>query len=245
MERLTVEWLEQIADLAAEGLEPEDIKQELEVRLARFYPDSSPLTRGSLSKTVTILTKTWVRVPKSLEQLRDHGLGLLTTGSMETRKALHWGMLMAAYPFWGAVAGQAGRLLRLQSDLTTAQVQRRLREVYGERETVFRRVRYVIQAFVDWKVLSHGETKGTYKQGPQIAVDNVALVGWLCEALLRSREGNSAPARDLLDSPALFPFQIYRHTAESLVRVSPGLDVFRHSLERELLMVKDEEETHK
>jgi hypothetical protein len=226
------------SDLVLAGLPQEAIQQELGERLGPSFPDSSLRTRGSLSKTITILTKTWIRVPKGLDGLRDRGLELLRTTPGSTRRALHWGMLTAAYPFWGAVAGQTGRLLRLQSELTTAQVQRRLREVYGQRETVFRRVRYVIQACVDWEVLRHSEGKGTYLQCPQMHIEDADVVGWLCEAILHSRQGDSAPVVDLLDSPSLFPFKFHRHSAEALVRATPGLDVFRHSLESELLILK-------
>ena len=56
---------------------------------------------------------------------------------------VHWCMCMAAYPFFGTVADATGRLLRLQGTAAAAQIQRRLRERLGERETVARAARRV------------------------------------------------------------------------------------------------------
>jgi hypothetical protein len=44
-------------------------------------------------------------------------------------------------------------------------VQRRVREQYGERETVSRRVHYVLRSFVDWGGLKETAEKGVYENG--------------------------------------------------------------------------------
>ena len=72
-------------------------------------------------------------------------------------------MALAAYPFWGAVAAQTGRLLRLQGTVAAAQVQRRIKEGYGERDTVSRAARRVLRSFIDWRVLTDTATKGRRK----------------------------------------------------------------------------------
>ena len=70
---------------------------------------------------------------------------------------------MAVYPFWSSVATQVGRLLRLQGSAAAAQVQRRIREQYGERETVARRARYVLRSYLDWGVLQETGAPGVYR----------------------------------------------------------------------------------
>jgi len=157
---IRLEWLEQTTQLVLAGNDVKSVKGLLEDRLSCSFPTSSPGTRGSLSKTVTILMKTWIRVPGDLVEYRDAGLELLSAVDRRHHLAIHWGMIMAAYPFWGAVAGQAGRLLGLQNSVAASQVQRRLKEQYGERETVSRRARYVLRAFIDWGVLEETVESG-------------------------------------------------------------------------------------
>ena len=235
---IRLKWLEHTANLMLDGNTEETIKSELEQLLATTFPSSSANTRGSLSKTTTILLKTWLRVPKDLHALRDTGLELLQANSKAEHLALHWGMIMAAYPFWGAVAGQTGRLLRLQGNVSAIQIQRRLREQYGERETVSRRVRYVIRGFIDWGVLHETKEKGVYIQGLTRSIDNPKLISWLIEASLHSRSNGSTAIKDLLDSTSLFPFYLTHVSAENLVTASPRLELLRYGFDDDLVMLR-------
>ena len=70
--------------------------------------------RGNREKIVTILLKAWLTVPTELETLRVEGLDLFKRSPQHDHLAIHWGMVIAAYPFWSGVAVQVGRLLRLQ-----------------------------------------------------------------------------------------------------------------------------------
>ena len=76
---------------------------------------------------------------------------------------VHWCMCMAVYPFFGTVAEATGRLLHLQGTAAAAQVQRRVREQLGERETVSRAARRILRALVDWGVLVETVNKGIYR----------------------------------------------------------------------------------
>lgn len=157
-----------------------------------------------------------------------------------SRLAVHWGMTMAAYPFWNAVAAQVGRLLRLQGVATTAQVNRRVREQYGERPTVTRATRRIVRSFVDWGVLADTETRGQYVAGKPCPVRTPALVAWLAEAALHVREDEpSAPVQELLGQPGLFPFRLSYMTARSLAAESPRLDVTHQGLDTEVVILRN------
>lgn len=153
--------------------------------------------RGSREKTITILLKTWSRVAPSLTDFRDRGLELLATVENQDRIAVHWGMSIAAYPFVASVAEVVGRLLRLQDQVSTAQMQRRIREVYGERETVARSARYVLRAFVDWGVVLESKDLGVYLAARQQITANHCLGIWLAEALLRAGRNGALPVRSI------------------------------------------------
>ena len=147
-------------------------------------------------------------------------------------------MVTAAYPFWSGVAAQAGRLLRLQGSAAAAHVQRRVREQYGERETVSRAARRVLRSFLDWGVLIESGKKGVYEQGPVLPVDDPKLIAWLVEAGLYAKPGGSAPLAETVQSTSLFPFRIGRMPAEHLVAASGRLDLLKHGLDQDLIMLK-------
>ena len=145
---------------------------------------------------------------------------------------------MAVYPFWSGVATQVGRLLRLQGSAAATHVQRRVREQYGERETVSRAARRVLRSYLDWGVLRESGAKGIYIACPSLAVEDSQLIAWLVEASLHARANGSAPLKDLLDSPSLFPFRLKPMHAESLRAASSKLEILRHGLNDDLVMLR-------
>ena len=60
----------------------------------------------------------------------------------------------------------------------------------------------------------------------------------MIEASLHARASGSAPLKDLIDSPSLFPFRIKPVHAESLMAVSSELDLLRHGLDNDLVLLK-------
>ena len=87
---------------------------------------------------------------------------------------------MAVYPFFGTVAESTGRLLHLQGAAAAAQVQRRVREQLGERETVSRAAWRILRAFVDWEALLETDEKGIDRGASKRAVDDMPLVICCC-----------------------------------------------------------------
>jgi hypothetical protein len=125
-------------------------------------------------------------------------------------------MTMAAYPFFGAVAEVVGRLLRLQKQFTASQVNRRLREMHGERETVARSTRYVLRAFIDWGILKDGSKSGVYVQGRPVPLSDGNVAVCLLAAILHCSTDGSPSLRALLGSPALFPFALPHVQSDTL-----------------------------
>lgn len=233
-----LKWLDQTATMVLAGNDIASTKLALQDDLKDSFRSVDTTVRGSLDKTITILTKVWLKPPAVLEQLRLEGLDLLSNLSRADRLAVHWGMVMAVYPFWASVAAQVGRLFRLQGSASAAHVQRRLREQYGERETVSRRARYVLRSYVDWGVLREAGAVGIYSACPSLAIDDSRLIAWLIEASLHTRSNGSAPLKEVIDSPGLFPFRLKPIRAESLLAVSTNLDVLRHGLDHDLVMLR-------
>lgn len=231
-------WLERVSLLVLAGINAVDIKNILQIDLRSSFRSANTGARGSMDKTITLLLRVWLNVDRELEPLRIEGLDLLKRLHPCDHLAIHWGMLMAAYPFWSAVAAQTGRLLRLQGSVAATHVQRRVREQYGERETVSRATRRVLRSYLDWGVLQETGAKGVYSAGATLAIDDSRLIAWLVEASLHAHANGSSLLKDLTYSPSLFPFRIKPVHAESPLAASSRLDLLRHGLDDDLVMLR-------
>jgi hypothetical protein len=230
-------WLDETVDLFLAGKAESEIGDILRESLQDQLSVGSTADRGSREKTITLLLKTWVRVPVRVRSLRDDGLQLLEGVRKSERLPLHWGMTMAAYPFWRAVADVTGRLFRLQGTASAQQVQRRVKELHGEREAVSRSARYVLRAFSDWGVIVDAEAKGTYIPPDIFQIHDPAIASWLLEATMYASNADSADFASLAHSPALFPFELPRVTSDVLKR-SGRLEVVRHGVENDLVLFR-------
>ncbi len=228
-QRIKLEWMAETARMAAEGLSDSDIVAALRDGLQDQLSVGQSPERGNREKAITILMKTWVRVPEEHRPFRDQGLELLRRISPEFHLAVHWAAAMVAYPFFGDVAQTIGRLLRLQDDVSATQMQRRLKERYGEKETVARAARRIQGTFVDWGVLSATGVKGTYVPVARLRVIDAELLAWMTEALLRASDGGLKPIDDIRQSLAFFPFDITGVNITTLP-VNDRLDVFRQGI---------------
>jgi len=238
-QRIRLEWFEQTTNLILAGNDKAPMNASLQALLLEKVSVGGMSVRGNREKVITILLKTWLNVPRELEKLRDEGLEILQELPRKDRIAVHWGMALAAYPFWGAVAAHTGRLLRLQGTAAAAHVQRRVKEEYGERETASRAARRVLRSFIDWGVLKETVDKGVYAQGKQYPVEDPRLIAWMVEASIRARTNGSAAIKDLLDSPSIFPFRLAHISADQVASLSPRLEILRHGLDDDLVMIQE------
>lgn len=225
-QRVRLEWLEHTAQLTLAGLPRPEVEAELQAFLRDKLSIGGTAVRGNREKVITILLRTWVDVDNDLEPLRDDGLGLLRDLPTSQHLAVHWAMLMAAYPIWGQVAETVGRLLRLQGHVGAAEVQRRMRELRGERETVSRAARRVLRAFHDWGVLVDSARKGIYRAAPPIGAEGGSLAILVAEAWLRAQRLDRAAVAAVVDSPAVFPIVVDPSCIAS-AHGGPRLDLYR------------------
>lgn len=229
-------WLDETVDLFLAGLSDADICAALRDRLKDELSVGSTAERGSREKTITLLLKTWVRVPVPLRDLRDEAVQLLNGVRRAERLPLHWGMTMAVYPFWRVVADVTGRLFRLQGTAAPMQIQRRVKELMGEREAVARSTRYVLRAFADWGVVADSARKGDYQAAAPFSVNDTRLSAWLLETAVVATPDGTTDFQNLVNSPSLFPFQIGRLAPAQLAK--PGrLEIVRHGMEETLVRV--------
>jgi hypothetical protein len=229
-QRIKLEWMDATARMVADGKADAEIVAALRDMLQDQLSVGQNPERGNREKAITILLKTWARVPAELVPFRDHGLRLLQHLPPEHHVAIHWASAMAAYPFFGEVAQTIGRLLRLQDNISAPQMQRRLKERFGERETVARAARRIQRTFVDWGVLRESGAKGTYLPSPPIRLADPELLAWMAEAAIRASEGRMKPVEEIRQSLAFFPFDVSGIDITTLPS-NDALDVFRQGVD--------------
>lgn len=236
-QRIQLAWLEQTAALLLAGNDKRQIQAALHELLHDKLSKDSEARWGNRGKAVTILLNTWVSVPPALKGLRDNGLELWRALPLQDHLPLHWGMSMAAYPFFGAVAETTGRLLQLQGTVAAPQTQRRLREQFGERETVARAGRRILRSFVDWGVLQDTAAKGVYQASPPKVIKEPKLAAWLIEATLIANDSQSKPLQVIIQSPILFPFSISLPSSSQLEQ-NDRLELFRQGLDTDMISLR-------
>jgi hypothetical protein len=136
------------------------------------------------------------------------------------------------------VARQTGRLLALQNQVTQTQIINRLKEQYGDRQTIFRYGRYVLRSFVAWEILKDSEAKGCYEKAAPVSITDPDLAILMLEsALLATPEAKGALGL-LLNNPAFFPFHMPLITGTFACKHNDRIDLGRYGLDDELLGLK-------
>ena len=244
---LSLSWLDLTAGLVQEGLDIHQIRQELTARLAVEIPG-----KEACRKTVTVLTRIWIRVPQEHRALQAEALSLLPQVGPEDRLWLHWGMSLLAYRFFRDVASTVGRLLHLQGEYESPQVLRRMQESWGQRTTLERAVHRLLRTFVNWDVTCTIPCAGhVYRATPAHQTSDSAVVLWFLECVLRSalevrstletrsaervtpQDNGQLPLAELIQSPAAFPFDLRTHAAN--IRRSDRFEVSRQGLDLEMV----------
>ena len=233
-QRIQLEWLERTANLILAGNSRDEVRTALRIILEEKLSVGANPKGGNREKAISILLRIWTSVPEHLIPLRDTRLRLIDELPASDHLPLHWGMSAAIYPFFGGVAEATGRLLRLQGTAAAVQIQRRVREQYGERETVARAARRVLRCFIDWRVLQETSEKGVYGAALEYNIKERSVAAWLVEAFMHASSQNITSLKAIAQSPMLFPFKInpYDVTATN----SGGhLEFFRQGVDEEMV----------
>lgn len=237
---IRLEWLQKTVNLLLAGFDKNTIRQELHSFLANTKGSGTEGTRGNTSRSqaVNILMNIWVTPDNDLVSFRDKSLTLLKDYP-SISMPVHWGIISAAYPFWFNIAKQIGRLFNLQKQITQRQVFSRLKEMYGDRESVARYARYTTRSFVAWGVLVDSKSKGCYEKCKSMEISDPNLTILLYEAALYADKEGKAALGLLKNNPAFFPFQLPVLTGDYISQQSDAIEVVRYGLDDELLKLTD------
>ena len=207
--------------------------------LANRKGNGSEGSRSDQSRTFAVnnLIKIWVTSDSELVSFRDKSLAHLRRHP-SMALPIHWSMISTVYPFWFNAAGQIGRLLNLQDQVTQQQIINRLKEQYGDRQTASRYARFVIRSLVAWGVLKDSDAKGCYERVTELLIRDKNLTILMFEAALHTTSESKGVLGLLLNNPVFFPFQLPVMTSDFVARRTDHIDVVRDGLDDDLLKLK-------
>ncbi|NEJ80345.1 hypothetical protein E0H39_35790 [Rhizobium leguminosarum bv. viciae] len=174
--------------------------------------DDAGLGAAARVKTRTVLKRLWLEPRVELVDFADRGAAIFKAYPDVPVTAMHWGMAVATYPFFGKVAELIGRLSAIQGDCASAEIHRRMSETYGEREGTYRMTNMVIQSQASWGAVERVEKGKRVLRRAPAAVENDELTVWLIEAAARTADRPLA-IPSLQSLPVLFPFNLTRPLA--------------------------------
>lgn len=209
-------WLNKTLELAGEGLEPAKMREELEEYLK--FEISSDTNRR---KTREILLLPWMAEDSALEALRPAALELAASHPYELL-AIHWGMLVVAFPMFGDLVRLIGKMCEYQDEFTAAQLKLKTLDGWGERSTVVKGSEKMLASLNAIGVVQRVK-QGRYVLAPRVAVDE-ELSPFLLHADMLAYQSGYRSFTELQALPELFPFELHtsRERLMEDVRFSVG-----------------------
>ena len=229
--RLKRAWLDDVLDRLVQTTDEKELRAFVDQRLRDELPG-----KDARAKASGIILRIWSGVEPKHVALRNRAVALLPRISGQERIWLHWGMTALAYPFFRDTAEVIGRMLTLQDDFTTAQVQARLKTGWGDRVTSKEAAQKLITSMVDWEVLRATKTKGHFLLARKTTTTVTDMQLWLLEAMLSASASDEIEAQQLLRLPESFPFAFTVGVGD--LRKHEGFNIHRQGLDMDMVAVR-------
>ena len=227
---IELKWLNNIAAMRSLTYDHDSIHKHMHEILINNYPKYE-----ARRKTITVLTKIWVRIPNKLEKLQQQALLLFNEVKPSEFIWIQWGMVLVTYPFFRDIVSTIGRLLLLQTEITSNEIHLRMEKKWGKRTTLIRAINRVLQSMYEWNIICQGKD-GNILIPPKKITNNKKLQLWLIEAFLRSESVDSLYLPQIFNSSTLFPFSITISRLD--LQKSTIFEYSRYNLNNETIIIK-------
>jgi hypothetical protein len=192
---LTLEQLDLAYDIAVADPDPKTNRRRLTMALRDLVSEQE-----AEGKTKKCLTRVWLNPPPEAAEMiawaRDQAL------PRSARPVLHFGALLATFPFAGAVAKVIGRHLQTDGYVDAASVRNEVKRSLGDRSSVEVAAR---KTYTTFKNITAVQQRGqTLSPASGWAISPHALIdSWLAHAVLLTRCADSQPLTSLRSAPEL------------------------------------------
>jgi len=195
---IKLEWLNKTVELILEGKDETQIKDELNEYLS--FEIKSPT---NLRKTREILMNIWVRTAEELSLLKQQALEAYKD-EKSNKLALHWSMMLVAYPVFSDICALIGKLTNIQDTFAASWLKEKLFEMWGERTTLFHSSEKILQTLKLIGAIKN-EKIGVYRIN-KYPVTDVKSIQVLLMAILNLKEKAYYEVAELSSVPQAFPF---------------------------------------
>jgi hypothetical protein len=151
------EWLDKTVEILFKTQNRDEVKQNINEYLAHYIESST-----NVRKTREILMNVWVDIDDNNLPFREKALELFKNSPQSDRLAIHWAMMLLAFPIFRDLCAIIGKLIDMQEEILLSQVKRRVFEIWGERSTLIHSVPKNIKTLKDCGVLEQVRP-GVYK----------------------------------------------------------------------------------
>jgi len=196
---LKSQWLDKTVELSVSGLTELEIKEQLNEYLS--FEIESPT---NLRKTREILMNIWVYDNEYSDRLREEALRLIRQDE-DSATAMHWCMMLSAYPVFIDLCKLIGKMAEFQDEITLAQIKQKLYDEWGERSTLYHSIDKLVATLKQMNVLVC-DKPGKYRIQKH-RVNNSQVVTFLIYTLMCIDDSGYYTFLDLNASALLFPFE--------------------------------------
>jgi len=216
---IKLEWLDKTVELASSLTIEKDIKEKLNEYLS--FEIQSPT---NLRKTREILLNVWYRPSLNKKALWSEAIKVYyLKGSNKT--AIHWAMILNAYPVFSDVCGLIGKICLVQDTFKTSWLREKLLAKWGERTTLFHSTDKILQTLKYLGAIANIKS-GEYKVCNQ-TVSDMETVKVMLFALMTMNDKTYYEISDLSNLLIYFPFKYdisfeYLHNAPEFTISSFG-----------------------
>jgi hypothetical protein len=145
------------------------------------------------NKTRKVLTRVWVVPPSNAQAMIRWGIE--HQHEVSDRRVLHFGALLATFPFFGSIAAAVGRQIHLHGAADRRSLRAFARLSFGEREFIDAGTSKSVATMRNLDVLE-GARDGPYRVGDRLGVPP-ALSSWFLHALALTRQVDSVRVAEL------------------------------------------------
>lgn len=191
-------WLNKTVELVSEGLSEADIRDQLDEYLSFELKDKT-----NIGKARNILMNTWVYESEESVSIKEPALTLIKKYP-EYSLALHWCMMLMAYPVFTDICKLIGKMAEFQDELTLKQIKQKLFDEWGESSTLFYSIDKLVATLKNLEVMVPTKP-GVYHINKRKA-DRPEIVNFMLYVMMLVDNSGYYSYVELKSSIYLFPF---------------------------------------